>query len=189
MADQSNLLISGSISIFRNPYSTREIRGIQASLLDIRGNLKVQSSSLMINTFTPADMGVVLTSSSPVVGATETKLNIQMTSWTMVPKFGLFVLSLPDYYKGSGTDYYFNKPITPCQVAINQDGNFFVETQLEECKFNVRQKAIEITYKTTDDLFANAGTVVAIQLSNFKNPITEHLNDGEEGFGLQLFAF
>ena len=41
---QSNLLISGTISIFKNPFSTREIRSIVAELQERRGTLKVRSS-------------------------------------------------------------------------------------------------------------------------------------------------
>ena len=37
-------------------------------------------------------------------------------------------------------------------------------------------------------MFAEEGTVVSITLSNFKNPITEHLNPEDEGFDVQLYA-
>ena len=118
LGSQQNLLVSGTITQFVNPFQTKAIEGMVATLFDARGERKLQSKSLSINTFTPADMGVTLTSSSPVVGATECTLYVTVYTWTVIPKTGLLVVHLPDYYKDAGSDFMVEPDLEPCELEI-----------------------------------------------------------------------
>jgi len=124
------LIIHGQISNFVNPHSIKSINNIECKLFSRRDKLKVVSTNLQLYSFTPSEIGVDLTSSSPVFGAKGVNLNIQLTPFTNMTAVGYIIVDIPEYYEGAGQDFMFiQSELDPCHNSLGY---------VTECYFNPR---------------------------------------------------
>jgi len=111
-----------------NPHSIKSISNIECQLFTRRDKLKVVSTNLGLYSFTAADIGVDLSSSSNVYGDQNVVLNIKLTPYTAIPAVGYLVMDIPKYYEGAGQDFMFmQSEIDPCELTSGY---------VTECLFN-----------------------------------------------------
>ena len=186
MKFQSNLMIHGKISNFKNPYSAKPVRDIIIELYDkdlvawgmpsvaaknAAKKPKLVAAVNLLN-FKPASVEVQLTSTSGVVGAQGQNLTIHVNPHTVLTAQGYIVLHIPEYYKDAGKDYMVtNKVPEPCSCSAGK---------VTSCEFDTMNAQVQIRYEFSSGFAIK--DKVDFTISFFNNPVVED----QGGFSLEV---
>lgn len=154
-------MLRGSISNFKNPHSIKQIYNINAKIYTAEGVLKISASSMYLKNFKAAQLDVVLSSSSRVVGDKAQELTISVTPATMMTAVGYLVVTIPQYYEGASQDAMIDSTSPqPCKSDI---------AFIDSCKFSTRLGLLTIAYHFKDNQPRTEKTDFIV--GTFKNPI------------------
>lgn len=129
------------------------------TLLDAIGVARQRYTNLILQGFSPSQLGAALSSTNPTIGSTGNQLRIRIDPWTVVPGVGILVLHMPEYYEDA-SEYYIEGQPDPCSLMVSRRADGIREQltgNIDECVFNRRQNQVEIHFRMPDERYLSFG--------------------------------